>query len=355
VSTNTSRNSEKEPRWQEQIAPYRNPALWRSLWQLANTGVPFFLTWYLMYLSQNYSYWLTLALAPLAAGLQLRFFIIFHDCGHQSFFKSRVANDIIGSICGILCFTPYYHWRHFHALHHATVGNLSRRVEGELLPLTIKKYAQNTGDVLTLTVKEYQQLSGWEKLIYRLYRNPFLLFLVMPLFLFLVLHRFSNSAAANRERYSVYWTNLAILGVTILLIWSVGLIPLLLVELPILFLSAGMGVWIFYIQHQFEGTYWKHGIDWNFVTAALKGSSFYKLPGLFQWFTGNIGFHHIHHLSPRIPNYYLSKCHNSSSLFQQTDPVTLRLGLKSIFLRLWDEDHQKMVGFASSKLKILKS
>lgn len=335
----------KEPRWQELVAPYRKPVLWRSLWQLANTFVPFFLLWYLMYLSLSYSYWLTLGLAPLAAGFQLRLFIILHDCGHQSFFKSKRANDILGSICGFLCFTPYYHWRYFHAVHHATVGNLGRRIEGELLPLTIKKYTQNNGDVLTLTVKEYQQLPAWQKQVYRIYRDPVLLFLVMPLVLFLVVHRFYNPRAARRERQSVIWTNLALLGAALLLGFTLGFVQLLLVVLPILFFSAIVGVWLFYVQHQFEATYWEREGNWDYVAASLKGSSYYKLPEPFQWFTGNIGFHHIHHLSPRIPNYYLPKCHNNSSLFQQTSSLTFKLGLKCIFLRLWDEDQQKMVGF----------
>jgi acyl-lipid omega-6 desaturase (Delta-12 desaturase) len=338
--------STEKMRWQEVIAPYRNPAIRRSVWQLANTFIPFFVTWYLMYLSLGYSYWLTLGLAPLTAGFQLRLFILFHDCGHQSFFKSQKANDIIGSICGFFCFTPYYHWRYIHAMHHATVGNLGRRIEGELLPLTIKKYGQNNGDILTLTVKEYRQLSGWEKLIYRFYRNPAVLFLIMPPLLFLVLHRFANPTATKRARHSVYWTNLALLGLGLLLVFTIGLGPLLLIELPVVFLAACAGVWLFYIQHQFEATYWEQGGRWNFVAAAIQGSSYYKLPKLLQWFTGNIGFHHIHHLNPKIPNYYLQKCHNSSPLFNQSVEIGLGLSMKSIFLRLWDEDQQKMVGFA---------
>lgn len=345
------RSTAHEPSWRTMVAPYRNPALWKSLWQIANTFIPFFLTWYLMYVSLTYSYWLTLALAPLAAGFQLRLFIIFHDCGHHSFFKSGWANDWLGSISGGLCFTPYFHWRHLHALHHTTVGNLGRRIEGELLPLTMKKYTENNGDVLTLTVKEYQQLSSGEKLVYRFYRNPLLLFLVMPLLLFVVLHRFANPKTARRERQSVYWTNLALLAVILGLGFSIGFVPLLLVELPILAIASSVGVWLFYVQHQFEESYWEQAGEWNFVVAALQGSSYYKLPALLQWFTGSIGFHHIHHLSPKVPNYYLQKCHNANPLFQQTRPVNMRSGLKSIFLRLWDEEQQKMIGFGADKLK----
>ncbi len=355
IDLDTVAGKTEAPGWRELVAPYRNPDLKRSLWQLATSIIPFFLTWYLMYLSLNYSYWLTLGLAPLAAGFQLRLFIIFHDCGHQSFFKSRKANDWLGSICGVLCFTPYYHWRYFHALHHASVGNLGRRVEGEFFPLTIKKYSQKTGDVFTLTVKEYQQLSGWEKFVYGLYRNPFLLFVVIPTVLFVFLHRLSNPRAATRERRSVYLTNLALLVIILGLVFTIGLVPLLLIQLPIIFLSASAGVWMFYIQHQFEASYWEEEDKWDFATAALKGSSYYKLPALLQWFTGNIGFHHIHHLSPRIPNYYLEKCHQADPLFEQINFITFRLGIQSLFLRLWDEEQQKMVSFASIRPKALKN
>ncbi len=347
----SSNSTEQKPRWQELVAPFRKPNPWLSVWQIANSFVPFLLTWYLMYLSLGFSYWITLGLGLLAAGFQLRLFIIFHDCGHHSFFKSAKANDIIGSICGVFSFTPYYHWRHLHALHHAHVGNLGHRIERELMPLTIKKYTENNGDVFTLTVNEYQQLSPGKKLIYRLYRNPFVLFLIMPMFLFLILHRFCNPRAARRERLSVYGTNLALFGLGLALSLTIGLGPLVLIQLPIVFFSATMGVWLFYIQHQFEATYWEQEGNWSFVIAALKGSSYYKLPRILQWFTGNIGFHHIHHLSPRIPNYYLQKCHNAHALFQQTNFVNLRLGLRSIFLRLWDEEQQKMVGFGYKKFK----
>jgi omega-6 fatty acid desaturase (delta-12 desaturase) len=340
--------------WRAMIAPYRQPKLGSSLWQLANSFIPFILLGYLMYLTLAYSYLLTLALAPLAAGFQLRIFIIFHDCGHQSFFKSKKANDLLGSLCGLVCYTPYYHWRYFHAIHHATVGNLGQRVEGELLPLTIKKYTQNNGDVLTLTVKEYEQLSHWEKLIYRIYRNPFLLLLIVPLLLFVVLNRFANPRAAKRERHSVYWTNLALLGMTLLAGFSIGFIPWLVIELPILFCSTTIGVWLFYIQHQFQASYWEQGAKWSFMVASLRGSSYYKLPGLLQWFTGNIGYHHIHHLSPLIPNYNLQKCHEASALFRQTETVTFGRGLKSLFLRLWDEEQQIMVGFKATKHKVLQ-
>lgn len=342
--------SKVKPAWQHDIAPYRRSSLLRSLWQLADSGVPLVLAWALMFYALSYSYWLTLALAPLAAGFQVRVFIIFHDCGHGSFFKSRKANDIVGSVCGIVCFTPYYYWRHYHALHHSTTGNLGQRVEGQLQPMRLKRYVQTNGDFLTLTVKEYRQLKSWEKLTYRLYRNPLFLFLLIPLFLFLVLNRFSNPKAALKERLSVLFTDIALLGIILLLGFSVGIIPLVVVFLPTLFFSSMAGVWLFYVQHQFEQTYWADEGEWDFVRASLKGSSYYKLPIVLQWFTGNIGLHHIHHLSPRIPNYFLHECHQNSLLFQETPSITLKLGLKSLFLHLWDEDRQIMVGFKSNRL-----
>lgn len=335
--------------WQVIISQYRIVNLRYSLWQLFNTFIPFILTWYLMYLSLSYSYWITLALSPLTAGFQLRLFIIFHDCGHGSFFKSQKANSVLGSICGLLCLTPYYHWRHFHAVHHATTGNLARRVDGELLPMTIQKYLQNNGDVLTLTVKEYRQLSSWEKFLYRLYRHPLLFLVLVPVLLFVVLHRFANPRAAKRERQSVYWTNLAIAGVIVVLSFTIGFGSFLLVELPVVVLSSTVGVWLFYVQHQFEDTYWEQAAEWDFVTAALRGSSYYKLPPVLQWFTGNIGFHHIHHLNPRVPNYNLQKCHDTNLFSDQTKAITFWSSLRSIYFRLWDEDQQKMVGFRQFK------
>jgi omega-6 fatty acid desaturase (delta-12 desaturase) len=299
-----------------------------------------------MYFSLGFSYWLTLALAPVAAGFQLRLFIIFHDCCHLSFFKSARANEIVGSICGVFCFTPYYHWRYFHSLHHATTGNLSKRLEGEIVPLTIPKYMKTNGDVLTLTVKEYGQLSSVQKLTYRLYRWLLLFLFLMPLLIFLVMHRFADVQAGKRARSSVIWTNLGLAALFAVLVFMVGFGPVILIALPVLGISSTVGVWLFYIQHQFEETYWEEALEWNYVEAALKGSSFYKLPGILRWFTGNIGYHHIHHLNPRIPNYNLKKCHDASSIFRDTKALTLVIGLRSIFYRLWDEDQKKMVSFA---------
>ncbi len=337
--------SSAKENWREAVAQFRRPSLTKSGWQIINTFVPYILIGFLMYISLSYSFWLMLALAPIAAGLRVRLFIIFHDCGHGSFFKSNKANDIVGFICGCLCLTPYQKWRHAHAIHHATSGNLERRVSGTLSPLGIKTYAQNTGAILTLTVKEYRQLSGRERLIYRLYRHPLVLFVVIPLVLFLVLHRLTSPDDERVERNSVWATNLTLVFTTLVMGYWLGFGPFLLVETIVIIMTAMAGVWMFYVQHQFEETYWEQKAEWNFGAAALQGSSYYKLPAVLQWFTGNIGFHHIHHLSPRIPNYRLQKCHESNALFQQTQPITIWSGMRTIPLKLWDEEKRKMVSF----------
>ena len=304
--------------------------MWPGIWQLFNTLVPYAALWGLMYFSLRISWWLALPLAVLAAGFLVRVFIIFHDCGHGSFFPSRKANDIVGFITGVLTFTPYYHWRWEHALHHASSGDLDRR---------------GTGDVWTLTVQEYLEASRWKRFAYRLARNPAVLFGVAPLFLFLIKMRFPAAKAGRRERHSVVWTNLAMVGVAAGMSWLFGLKAYLLLQVLIIMVSGTAGLWLFYVQHQFEGVYWERGTDWDYATAALKGSSFYKLPKVLQWFSGSIGFHHIHHLSPRIPNYHLEKCHRAEPLFQTVKPVTLFGSLKSLTFRLWDEQHQRLVGY----------
>jgi omega-6 fatty acid desaturase (delta-12 desaturase) len=277
------------------------------------------------------SYWLTLLLAIPATGFLIRNFIIFHDCGHGSFFKSKRANDVVGILTGLLTFTPYYHWRHNHAVHHATVADLDRR---------------GTGDVMTLTVDEYSQLPWWRRFGYRISRNPLILFTIGSLGVFLIGHRFYSRRDGRQGRASVLWTNLALLVLIGLISSIISLKTFILIQLPVTFLSSSIGVWLFYVQHQFEGVYWERHDRWDYLAAALQGSSFYKLPRILQWFTGSIGFHHIHHVSPRIPNYYLEACHKDCSLFREVHPLTMRSSLKSLSLRLWDEQSRRLVGFA---------
>lgn len=316
--------------WKQIVAKYQTPSTWRAAWQIVDTLVPYGLLWYFMYLCAPVSWWLIPPLAVLAGGLLVRVFIIFHDCGHGSFFKSRLANDIVGFLAGLLTFTPYYHWRWEHSVHHGAAGDLDRR---------------GTGDVWTMTVQEYLESSRWKKFAYRLARNPVVLFVIAPIYLFVIRQRFSSANAKPRERQSVHAMNLALLGLAVGLSLLYGIKTYLLIQLMVLMVAGSAGVWLFYVQHQFEGVYWERGEDWSFVQSALQGSSFYKLPRVLQWFSGNIGFHHIHHLSPRIPNYNLEKCHKADPLFQQVKPVKLFSSLKSLNFRLWDEKRKRLVGF----------
>ncbi len=316
--------------WKEIVAKYQKSSTWRATWQIINTLVPYAFLWWLMYVCLSVSLWLVVPLAVLAGAFLVRVFIIFHDCGHGSFFNSPRANDAVGFISGILTFTPYYHWRWEHAIHHGSAGDLDRR---------------GTGDIWTLTVQEYLESSRWKKFAYRLARNPFILFVVAPLFLFVVRQRFVTPGANRRERHSVYAMNLAILGMAVALSCVFGVKAYLLIQLIALMTAGSAGLWLFYVQHQFEDVYWERGEDWSYTAAALQGSSFYKLPRVLQWFSGNIGFHHIHHLSPRIPNYNLEKCHQADPLFQQVKPITLFASFKSFTFRLWDEKRKKLVGY----------
>ncbi|HTI69251.1 MAG TPA: fatty acid desaturase [Candidatus Limnocylindria bacterium] len=317
--------------WKGVVAKYQKPSSAKAIRQIVNTVAPYVALWVLMYFTVQISWWLTLPLAALAGAFLVRTFILFHDCGHGSFFKSTRVNHIIGGITGILTFTPYFYWRWQHAIHHSTSGDLDRR---------------GTGDVWTLTVQEYLEASRWKKFAYRLARNPIVLFVLAPLFLFLIMHRVPSFKAPARERYSVYLTNLAIGVIACGLIWIFGLKSYLIIQLTILMVAGSAGVWLFYVQHQFEGVYWERGEEWDYATAALQGSSFYKLPRVLQWFSGNIGFHHIHHLSPRIPNYHLEECHKAEPLFQTVKPVTFFASFKSFTFRLWDEQRRRLVGYS---------
>ncbi|HBJ84430.1 MAG TPA: fatty acid desaturase [Verrucomicrobiales bacterium] len=316
--------------WKAIVTEYQQPSVWRAIWQLVNTLVPYAVLWVLMYHFLSVSWWIVVPLAVLAGALMVRVFIIFHDCGHGSFFSSRRANDITGFITGILTFTPYYQWRWEHSLHHATTGDLDRR---------------GIGDVWTMTVQEYLESSRWKRFAYKLARNPVVLFLIAPFVLFVLLQRIPNSRADTRERRSVWHMNLALLGMIIALSSVFGLGAYLILQTIITSVAGVFGVWLFYIQHQFEDAYWERHEDWDYTAAALQGSSFYKLPRILQWFSGNIGYHHIHHLSSRIPNYNLERCHHSHPVFQQVKPITIRTSLKSLAFRLWDEKLNKLVGY----------
>jgi omega-6 fatty acid desaturase (delta-12 desaturase) len=333
MSDQHQRRSSPAKAWRKIVANYQNPVIRKSVWQLINTLVPYIALWLIMVYAIKISYWLVLPLAILAGGLVVRLFIFFHDCGHWSFFKSAKANHWVGSILGVLVFTPFFYWRQSHSVHHATAGNLDKR---------------GVGDVWTLTVEEFLAAPRWKKLFYRVYRNPVIMFGIGPLLTFLVLHRLPSKSFKKREQNSIHWTNLAIVGVGVLLSWAIGFKNYILIQLPVIWVASTAGVWLFYVQHQFEGVYWERAQDWDFVKAGLEGSSFYKLPKVLQWFSGSIGFHHIHHLSPRIPNYLLEKCHRENKIFH-VKPINLLASFKSLTFRLWDEKKRQLVGYKHIK------
>ncbi len=284
-----------------------------------------------MYLLLDVSVWLTLMLALPAAGFATRAFIICHDCGHGSFFASRQANRWVGFLTGVLTFTPSHAWSRQHAKHHASAGDLDRR---------------GAGDVWTMTVREYLTASRWQRLRYRLYRHPVVLLGAGPAYMFFLHHRFWRKGDDRACRWSVAATNFALLAVALAAGLTIGWKAYLLIQVPVMLLAGTMGVWLFYVQHQFEGTYWERHEGWDYVRQAIEGASFYRLPRVLQWFSGNIGFHHVHHLSARIPNYNLQACHDATPLLRAVPPLTLRASLRSLRFRLWDEERRRLVGFA---------
>ena len=338
VQSDAVKGKAARPDWYKSVARYQRPDLRRAVWQLVDTLVPYAALWVVMVrtVQLGISYWVTLALAVVAAGFMARIFIIFHDCGHGSFFASRRANTILGYVCGILTLTPYEDWRHSHGVHHATVGDLDRR---------------GTGDVYVMTVDEYLAAPRLRRIAYRLFRNPLVMFGLGPGAVFLLTHRFAHKGAGKRQRYSVYITNLAIAAIIGVASLTIGLRTYVAVQLPIFLIGFAAGVWLFYVQHQFEGVYWARHEAWDPMRAALEGASYYKLPKVLQWFTGNIGLHHIHHVRPRIPNYNLQQCYDEVPAMQAVEPLTMRKSLKSLGLRLWDEDQQKLVGFRSLRTR----
>ena len=323
-------NDNSNSNWITVISGYNRPNKLKSWWQIINSVGPYFILWVLMIKTIDISYWLTLLLVVLAAGFLVRIFIIFHDCGHGSFFISQKMNKIVGIITGLIVFTPYHKWHHDHKIHHQTVGNLDKR---------------GTGDVKTLTVEEYSKLSNWEKFSYRFYRNPFFLFGVAPILLFTIQHRFTKEYMSVKEKIYVHLTTLAIAAAIAGLVLVIGWKTFLLIQLPILYIATVHGVWLFYVQHQYRDVLWEGEASWDYKTTALHGSSWFKLPPILNWFTGSIGYHHIHHLSPLVPNYNLRKCHFENSLFHSVKPITFFSAFESLFLRLYDVKKKRMIRF----------
>lgn len=328
-------NLEKLKSLKKQVTPYENSNLKISIRQMINTFVPFVLLWLGAYYSLSISYWLTLVLSIVNGGFLVRIFIIFHDCCHYSFFKNKKANQIIGTITGVITMVPYSLWQHEHCTHHATSGNLDKR---------------GIGDLWMLTISEYCSASLIQRFLYRMYRNPFVLFLLGPIYQFLIAYRFNKKGANQKERNNTHLTNFFIvLGIAMMCILF-GWKAFLLVQVPVFLVSGTLGVWLFYVQHHFEDSYFEKDDEWEYVRAATEGSSFYKLPKLIQWLTGNIGYHHVHHLSPKIPNYSLEKAHNNTPPLQQVPTVTIWTSLLSLRFHLWDEDKKRFVAFKESKI-----
>jgi omega-6 fatty acid desaturase (delta-12 desaturase) len=311
----------------------------RSLFQLITTATPFIALLVVMATATQGRYWLTLLLAIPTAGLLVRLFIIQHDCGHGSFFKSRAANDFLGRALCVLTLTPYAHWKKGHAAHHASNGNLDRR---------------GRGDVEMLTVREYEALSPLKKLGYRLYRNPFIMVLLGAPINFIVLQRLPTGSAFRdpAARRSIMSLNVALVVAFGLPMAVIGVVPVLATYLPVMIMASWIGNWLFYVQHQFEGTYWEQDGDWNFHAAALHGSSYFELPPILRWFSGNIGLHHVHHLCSRIPNYRLQACHDAApELRGIAKRISLRESLTCWRLALWDEQRRLLVRFRDLKTR----
>jgi omega-6 fatty acid desaturase (delta-12 desaturase) len=323
------------------LARYRQPSAGRGVFEVAITLGPFVLIWILMWAALDAGFWISLLLAVPAAGFLVRLFMIQHDCGHGSLFPNRLANDWVGRVIGVITLTPYDFWRRAHALHHASSGNLDRR---------------GIGDIDTLTVREFLALPRWRRLRYRLYRHPIVMFGLGPAYLFLLRHRLPAGLMRTgwEPWLSAMATNAAIAVLVATMIWLVGVGPFLFVQLPITLLAASIGVWLFYVQHQFEDTFWAHDEGWNFHEAALHGSSHYDLPIVLRWFTANIGVHHVHHLCSRIPYYRLPKVLKDHPQLAAVGRLTLAESLRCVRRVLWDERGRRLISFAEMKSVVIE-
>jgi omega-6 fatty acid desaturase (delta-12 desaturase) len=331
-----SKGAPERPFWREALAPYARPRLGRSLLDIATSVVPYLALSALMYLALGVSYLVTVALAIPAAGFLVRTFIVFHDCTHGSFFRSKRANARLGTALGLLTFSTFVCWRHSHAVHHATAGDLDRR---------------GVGDVPTITVAEYQARSRGGRLTYRLSRHPLVMFGLGPIFVLIVQPRVVPRSARSRIKRSVIATNLALAALVGALCWLMTWQDYLLVQVPTIMLAGATGIWLFYVQHQFEDAYWESGERWSYADAALQGSSYLKLPRALQFFTGNIGLHHVHHLSTRIPNYNLQRAHDENPIFHRVPTLSIADGMRALRLKLYDEDDGRMVTFAQARAR----
>jgi omega-6 fatty acid desaturase (delta-12 desaturase) len=323
----------ERPEWFYRIKPYAQPDWRRAVGQIFNSLVPYLalLAAMLYLVSHGYPYWITLALSVPATGFFIRTFIIFHDCCHESFLPSERVNNILGYCIGVLAFTPYEQWRWTHFVHHETFGNLDHR---------------GVGDIKLMTVDEYRAAPWLTRAMYRIYRNPFVMFGIGSAVLFALIYRFPIKSAPPEARFSVWFTDIALIGIVGGLSLLVGFPAYLMAQGPTLFLAWMLGVWIFYVQHQFTGVYWARDDRWNFADAVLHGASYYRLPRVLQWFTGNIGLHHVHHARSMIPNYHLQQCYDATPELQSVTPQTLRTSMSALRNNLYDEEQGRLVPFS---------
>ena len=315
------------------LKPFEQPSTSKAMLQLANTLLPYLALLALMYatLHMGLPYWTTVLLAVPAGAFLVRLFILFHDCCHGSFLASRTAVRGIGTALGVLAFTPFGEWRHSHGIHHSTVGNLDKR---------------GIGDVWTMTVDEYKASSRWTRLKYRVYRHPIAMFAIGPLVLFLLVQRIPGGHAKKRQLGSVWLTNLLIAAIVTTAWLTIGLSAYLAIQIPVMAVAGAAGIWLFYVQHQFDPSYWARSDEWESLDASLQGSSYYKLPRVLQWFSANIGLHHIHHLRPRIANYNLPEALKAIPELELPQPLTIRRSIRSVNLNLWDEANRQLVRFS---------
>lgn len=332
-STQKGKKSDRKfPAWYAELKKYRTPSTIIAGWQLVNTFMPYGCLWLIMIWSirEGYPYWLTLSLSFVASFFLVRLFILFHDCVHGSLFPVQWVNTFVGHTLGVLLFTPFDDWRMSHLRHHASYADLD---------------ARGFGDIWTMTRTEYEKESKTNRIAYRLYRNPLILLGLGAIFSFLLRFRLPARDSKRKARASVLFTNVVIIAVVMVAVWTIGLQTYILIQLPVIWFAGIMGIWLFYVQHQFEGVYWARRRDWDALRAAMDGSSFYGLPAGLRWFSANIGYHHVHHLNSRIPNYRLKQCCESVSALREKPALTIRRSLSAMHLKLWDEERKMLIGF----------
>lgn len=320
------------PAWHAELMNYKQAATGRAVWQLVSALLPYCALWYLLFLSirRGQPYWVLLLLAVLGSAFLVRLFILFHDCVHGSFFPKKGANTFFGTVLGLFVFTPFADWRLSHLRHHASYADLD---------------ARGYGDIWTMTRAEYEKAPKRIRLAYRIYRHPASLIGLGALIAFLLRYRLPAKNVTRKERSSVIFTNLALALIIVIFGQAIGWRTYLAVQLPLIWMAGTVGVFLFYVQHQFDGVYWARRKDWNALKAAMDGTSFYDLPPVLRWFSGNIGYHHVHHLGPRIPNYRLRKCCDAIPALREKQPLTIRQSLAALRLHLWDEQSQRLTGF----------